>query len=85
MKLGKFNYDAMEDVQYLIDRLLDDILVFPCGALLAWFQNGFSGFTDIRLVYKTRTLRIWLVNKTTVVDLEQIKNEASDLVAKLCE
>lgn len=84
LHLGKFNSTALQDYKYLVDRKLDDIWISVSGARLTWFANGYSGFRDIKLEYKTRIIKVWPVNKTTVVDLGQIKNEASELISKIC-
>jgi hypothetical protein len=62
--LGLDNIYYKEDMCRIIDRQLDLITDFRncpdfAGAKLEYFRNG--DFRDIRLVYKNRTLKVFLV------------------------
>ena len=62
--LGLNNIYYKEDMCRFIDRVLDLITEFPdeprlVGAKLEYFHNG--DFRDIRLIYKGRILKIFLV------------------------
>ena len=62
--LGLNNLYYKEDMCRIIDRELDLITEFRncpnfVGAKLEYFNNG--GYRDIRLVYKARTIKVFLV------------------------
>lgn len=62
--LGMFNHNYREDMCHWVDRQLDLITDFRncpdfVGAKLEWFRNG--SYRDIRLSYKGRTLKVFLV------------------------
>lgn len=62
--LGLNNIYYKEDMCRIVDRELDLISTFRncpdfVGAKLEWFRNG--DFRDIRLVYKDRILKVFLV------------------------
>jgi hypothetical protein len=62
--LGLNNIYYKEDICRFIDRRLDLITTFPKspefqGAQLEWFNN--QGYRDIRLKYKGRILKVFLV------------------------
>ena len=62
--LGLNNIYYKEDMCRVVDRELDLISTFRncsdfVGAKLEWFRNG--GFRDIRLTYKDRILKVFLV------------------------
>ncbi len=62
--LGLDNIYYKEDMCRFVDRELDLITTFPKspelqGAQLEWFNN--SGYRDVRLKYKGRVLKIFLV------------------------
>lgn len=72
--LGLNNIYYKEDMCRYIDRRLDLITTFPKspefqGAQLEWFNN--SGYRDIRLKYKGRLIKVFLVtgkvNETWVI------------------
>ena len=72
--LGLHNRTYKEDVCRIIDRELDLITEFRncpdfAGAKLEYFHNG--DFRDIRLVYKSRTIKVFLVageaNETWII------------------
>lgn len=72
--LGLYNREYKEDACKFIDRQLDLITDFRncpnfVGAKLEYFHNG--DFRDIRLVYKNRVLKIFLVagevNETWII------------------
>lgn len=84
---GSFNTDYEEDLKYLIDQKLDLICRFDNfpGAKLEWFDNGFN-YRDIRLVYKTRTVKIFLVHGTVTPDIiETLKTESESILKKVAE
>jgi hypothetical protein len=62
--LGMCNIYYKEDMCRIVDRLLDLITDFPSqsefsGARLEYFRNG--DFRDIRLTYRGRILKVFLV------------------------
>lgn len=62
--LGSYNHRYREDMCRFIDRQLDLITNFRnspnfAGARLEYFHNG--DYRDIRLIYKGRTLKVFLV------------------------
>ena len=72
--LGLHNRTYKEDMCRIIDRELDLITEFRncpdfAGAKLEYFRNG--DFRDIRLVYKSRTIKVFLVagevNETWII------------------
>lgn len=73
--LGLDNIYYKEDMCRFVDRTLDLITTFPKspelqGAQLEWFNN--NGYRDIRLKYKGRVLKIFLIinnniNKTFLI------------------
>ena len=79
MDLGLHNINYKEDICKMVDRTLDLITDFRnlpnfAGAKLEYFHNG--DFRDIRLSYKGRILKIFLVagevNETLLIS-EAIK------------
>ena len=72
--LGLHNRTYKEDICRVIDRELDLITEFRncpdfAGAKLEYFNNG--DFRDIRLIYKSRTIKVFLVagevNETWII------------------
>lgn len=64
MDLGMCNIHYKEDMCRVVDRQLDFITDFRDspnfeGAKLEWFRNG--DYRDIRLTYKGRILKVFLV------------------------
>lgn len=62
-EFGVYNTMAKEDMKLIIDDHLDTITRFKeqptfYGARLEYFQNG--SFSDVRLVYKGRILKVFL-------------------------
>lgn len=83
--LGLNNIYYKEDMCKFIDRKLDLITTFPKspelqGAKLEWFNNG--GFRDIRLSYKGRVVKIFLVVNPDKVNVDTIIHEASKILNK---
>lgn len=83
--LGLNNIYYKEDMCKFIDRKLDLITTFPKspelqGAKLEWFNNG--GFRDIRLSYKGRVVKIFLVVNPDKVNVDTIIYEASKILNK---
>lgn len=67
-EFGVYNTMAKEDMKLIIDDHLDTITRFkeqPAfhGAKLEYFQNG--SFSDVRLIYQGRILRVFLNPKET--------------------
>lgn len=61
---GSYNADYEADLKYLIDKKLDTIFEFTdpyYSAKLLWFDN--NGYRDIKLIYRGRTLKIYLIKK----------------------
>ena len=59
--LGSYNTDYEEDIKYLIDTSIDEIVVYRddlIGGKLTWFQNG--KYRDIKLTYRGRILQVYL-------------------------
>ena len=61
-EFGVYNTQAREDMKLIINEHLDTITRFEeqptfYGAKLERFQN--AGFSDIRLVYRGRLLKVW--------------------------
>lgn len=80
LDLGICNNDYKEDAIKMIDARLDLICLFSPGGKLMWFQNGSA--RDIKLDYKNRVLKIWLVNDPNLVNLEKIKLDAGKIIHK---
>lgn len=80
---GAFNLNYREDLEYLIDEKLDVIARFPKfhGSCLRWFNNG--GYRDIKLVYKQRILKIFLVGNPEKVNFEQLRIDSEKILAKI--
>lgn len=83
---GAFNLNYREDLEYLIDEKLDVITRFPKsprfrGACLRWFNNG--EYRDIKLTYKQRILKIFLVGNPEKLNFEQLKIDAEKILAKI--
>lgn len=80
---GAFNLNYREDLEYLIDEKLDVIARFPKfhGSCLRWFNNG--GYRDIKLVYKQRLLKIFLVGNPEKVNFEQLRIDSEKILAKI--
>lgn len=80
---GAFNLNYREDLEYLIDEKLDVITRFPKfrGSSLRWFDNG--GYRDIKLVYKQRILKIFLVGDPEKVNFEQLKIDSEKILVKI--
>lgn len=69
------------DMKLIIDDYMDTITRFDerpafYGAKLERFQN--AGFSDVRLSYRGRILRVWL--SPSASELALIKNEAEELL-----
>lgn len=83
--LGLNNIYYKEDMCKFIDRKLDLITTFPKspelqGAKLEWFNNG--GFRDIRLSYKGRVVKVFLVVNPDKVNVDTIIHEARKILNK---
>ena len=85
--LGLHNRTYKEDMCRIIDRELDLITEFRncpdfAGAKLEYFRNG--DFRDIRLVYKSRTIKVFLVagevNETWIISESERILRASGLL-----
>lgn len=83
---GAFNLNYRDDLKFLIDEKLDVITRFPRshkfhGACLRWFNNG--GHRDIKLTFKQRILKVFLVGNPEKVDFEQLEIESEKILAKI--
>ena len=83
--LGLNNIYYKEDMCKFIDSKLDLISTFPKspelqGAKLEWFRNG--NFRDIRLSYKGRVLKVFLVTNEFMVNTDQLITESIDILFK---
>jgi len=83
--LGTYNFRYEDDIRYLVDSKLDtiDLPDKISGARLSWFFNGINGDRDIQLSYRTRVVKIWLVEDESAVDLNKIKTEAVSIIEKI--
>ena len=82
--LGLDNIYYKEDMCKYIDRELDLISTFPKfpelqGAQLEWFNNG--GYRDIRLKYKGRIMKVFLIT-TGIVDETFLISESADILRR---
>lgn len=82
--LGLDNIYYKEDMCKYIDRELDLISTFPKfpelqGAQLEWFNN--SGYRDIRLKYKGRIMKVFLIT-AGVVDETFLISESADILRR---
>lgn len=83
---GAFNLNYREDLKYLIDEKLDVITRFPRfqkfhGSCLRWFNNG--EYRDIKLTYRQRVLKVFLVGDPEKVNFEQLEIESEKILAKI--
>lgn len=83
---GAFNLDYRDDLEYLIDEKLDVITRFPKspkfhGSCLRWFDNG--GHRDIKLTFRQRILKVFLVGNPEMVNFKQLENESEKILAKI--
>lgn len=82
--LGLDNIYYKEDMCKYIDRELDLISTFPKfpelqGAQLEWFNNG--GYRDIRLKYKGRIMKVFLIT-AGIVDETFLISESADILRR---
>ena len=83
--LGLNNIYYKEDMCRYIDRKLDLITTFSKfpefqGAQLEWFNN--NGYRDIRLKYKGRLIKIFLISNMKEVNETFVISEAKKILAK---
>lgn len=83
---GAFNLNYREDLEFLIDEKLDVITRFPksqkfLGSCLRWFDNG--GYRDIKLTYRQRLLKVFLVGNPEKVNLKQLESDSEKILAKI--
>lgn len=83
---GTDNWNYRDDVKELIDDLLDTITRFDqfqeiAGAKLTWFQNG--DYRDIKLTYRGRLLKVFLVVDEARVNLDQLIQESVSIIKKV--
>lgn len=74
----------IESVKRIVDYQLDTIKEFTVndsGARLEFFEN--SGHRDIRLVYKERILKVYLVSKQSELNVEKLVADAIDLITRI--
>lgn len=77
LEFGVYNTSYREDMKMVIDDFLDTVTRFEeypelYGSKLEYFQN--SGFRDLRLTYRGRILKIYLLLDNP--DVESLKKEA---------
>lgn len=83
---GAFNLNYRDDLAYLIDEKLDVITRFPRspkfhGSCLRWFDNG--GHRDIKLTYRQRILKVFLVGDPDSINFEKLESESEKILDKL--
>ena len=71
VELGEYNTVYQDDIKLIIDDHLDTITRFSdfpelYGSKLEYFQNG--NFRDIRLMYRGRLLKCFLITNTVDTD-----------------
>lgn len=76
-EFGRDNMSYRDDAKLLVNEYLDTVTRFEeypelYGSKLEYFQN--SGFRDLRLTYRGRILKIYLLRGNP--DLESLKKEA---------
>jgi hypothetical protein len=81
--LGLNNIYYKEDMCRFIDRRLDLITTFSevpelLGAKLEWFHNG--DFRDIRLLYKGRVIKVFVITDPEIIDISFLINKAKQLL-----
>jgi len=85
ISFGSYNADYRADAEYLIDEHLDvisrDFGKAAWGACLRWFDNG--GYRDIKLTYRQRVLKVYLVAIESEVDTEKLIADARKVLKKL--
>lgn len=70
----------------MVDRKLDHIYSYGedlFGGQLDWFDN--AGYRDIKLVYRLRTLKIWVISDSRQVTeklVQQIQEEGKTILEK---
>lgn len=77
LEFGVYNTSYREDMKMVIDDFLDTVTRFEeypelYGSKLEYFQN--SGFRDLRLTYRGRILKVYLLSGNP--DLDKLKKEA---------
>ncbi len=82
--LGLDNIYYKEDMRKFVDRELDLITTFPKfpelqGAQLEWFNN--NGYRDIRLKYKGRIMKVFLIT-TGTIDETFLISESADILRR---
>ena len=83
---GTDNWNYKDDMKAIIDDLLDTITRFEqfqdlAGAKLTWFQNG--KYRDIKLTYRGRLLKVFLVMDESRVNLEHLLSESVKIIQKV--
>jgi len=83
--LGLNNPRYKKDICKFIDRQLDFITDFRdypnfAGAQLEYFNNG--GFRDIRLTYKGRILKVFLLISDSASDISWLTKESISILLK---
>lgn len=82
---GSYNTQYKEDAQHLVDQYLDTIWEYGNDSLDLWggklefFFNG--GYRDIKLTYRRRTLKLFLLPPSKTVEEDNIP--ATLLVKKI--
>lgn len=83
---GTDNWNYKDDMKALIDDHLDTITRFDqfqdlVGTKLTWFQNG--NYRDIKLTYRGRLLKVFLVADESRVNLEQLLSESVKIIQRV--
>ena len=83
---GTDNWNYKDDMKAIIDDLLDTITRFEqfqdlAGAKLTWFQIG--KYRDIKLTYRGRLLKVFLVMDESRVNLEQLLSESVKIIQRV--
>lgn len=84
ISLGSYNFNYKEDIKYIIDEKLDVIHYFSPpyhGAQLRWFDNGYYN-RDIKLVYRSRAIKIFLVEDPHNLNLIKVIEESERALKK---
>lgn len=86
IELGSYNTVYQDDIRLILDDYLDTITRFSdfpelYGSKLTWFQNG--SFSDIKLVYRGRLLKVYLdVNEN---DLFSVIEDAKKILFEIIQ
>lgn len=84
--LGTYNLNYESEIESIIDHKLDFICTFDKypGAVLSWFFNGYND-RDIKLSYRSRTLKVFLVvdeSQVVASHYKDIIKESKEILEK---